>query len=219
MKKYDKIGIMGAGGFGRETADSLLLGRYARAFEYAELCFVEPFRTESCINGIPVLTEDEFATLAGRIGFVAAIADYRTRRTIVQKMVNFGFEELGLRAQTARIDPSVQLGPGALICDFACITANADVGRSFHANVFSYVAHDCLVGDYVTLGPYASCLGRVVIEADVFIGAKAVIRNGDSRRPTVIGRGAKIGMGAVVLKNVEPGEVIVGNPGRPLRKG
>ena len=49
----------------------------------------------------------------------------------------------------------------------------------------------------------------VVIEDDVFIGARAIILKGVN-----IGKGAVIGAGAVVAKNVPPYSVVVGNPAK-----
>lgn len=49
---------------------------------------------------------------------------------------------------------------------------------------------------------------------DVWIGANAIILPGVSR----IGNGAVIGAGSVVTKDVEPYEIVVGNPARPIRK-
>ena len=108
------------------------------------------------------------------------------------------------------------LGEGAILCDFAMITASARVGRHFHANIYSYVAHDCWVGDFVTLAPKACVNGNVVLEDDVYVGTGALIRQGVPGRPTVIGKGATIGMGAVVTRNVAPGTTVVGNPARPM---
>ncbi|WP_300286554.1 CatB-related O-acetyltransferase [uncultured Alistipes sp.] len=49
---------------------------------------------------------------------------------------------------------------------------------------------------------------------DVWIGANAIVLPGVSR----IGDGAVIGAGSVVTKDVEPYEIVVGNPARPIRK-
>ena len=94
------------------------------------------------------------------------------------------------------------------------MTSNIEIGVCFQANIYSYVGHDCRVGDYVTLAPCVKCNGNVVIEDHVYIGAGALIKPGTRDNPTVIGRGAKIGMGAVVIQNVAPGAQVFGNPAR-----
>jgi acetyltransferase-like isoleucine patch superfamily enzyme len=53
---------------------------------------------------------------------------------------------------------------------------------------------------------------RVVIEEDVWIGALAVILPG-----VKISKGAVIGAGAVVTKNVDPYDVVVGVPAKKIR--
>lgn len=49
----------------------------------------------------------------------------------------------------------------------------------------------------------------IVIENDVFIGARAIVLKG-----VTVGRGSVVGAGAVVSKNVPPYSVVVGNPAR-----
>lgn len=53
-----------------------------------------------------------------------------------------------------------------------------------------------------------------VIQDDVTIypGAKVI-------GPIVVGRGAIIGANAVVVRDVEPGTMVVGNPAKPVRRG
>ncbi len=60
------------------------------------------------------------------------------------------------------------------------------------------------------------CNGNVVIEDHAYIGAGAIIRQGKPGEPLVIGRGAIVGMGAVVTRNVAPGVTVAGNPACPL---
>jgi acyl-[acyl carrier protein]--UDP-N-acetylglucosamine O-acyltransferase len=86
----------------------------------------------------------------------------------------------------------------------------------FHANIYSYVEHDCTIGDYVTFAPRVNCNGHVVIKDFAYLGAAAAIRQGKPGVPVVIGRDAVVGMGAIVLNGVAEEEVVAGNPARPL---
>ena len=71
-----------------------------------------------------------------------------------------------------------------------------------------------MIGDFVTFAPGVKCNGYVVIEDHVYIGAGAVIKQGQSGAPLVICRGAVVGMGAVVTKSVPAETTVVGNPAR-----
>ena len=57
-----------------------------------------------------------------------------------------------------------------------------------------------------------------MIEDHAYIGAGAVIKQGEPGKPTVIGQGAVVGMGAVVTKSISPGITVVGNPAQQLVK-
>lgn len=74
------------------------------------------------------------------------------------------------------------------------------------------------IGKNVTL-LHSVTLGAIgdkvpVIEDDVFIGVGAIILGG-----VCVGKGARIGAGALILKDVEPYSVVVGNPQKVLRRG
>ena len=108
----------------------------------------------------------------------------------------------------------VILGAGACLSPFVTLTSNIRIGRAFHANSYSYVEHDCRIGDFVTFAPGVQCNGNVVIGDHAFPGAGAILRQGRSDTPLLIGRGAVVGMGAVVTKDVPAGVTVIGNPAR-----
>jgi acetyltransferase-like isoleucine patch superfamily enzyme len=85
------------------------------------------------------------------------------------------------------------------------------------------------IGDRTRIGPYVMIIDTefhdvydrdrmpeprpVVIEEDVWIGAKASIMPG-----VTIGRGAVVGVSSVVSTNVQPHAVVVGIPAREVKK-
>ena len=205
-----RIGLCGTGGFAREVAP------LAAAQVGAENVFhVAIGPGESSVNGVPVLMQD---SLPADIAMSIPIADAATRRRIDAELTAAGRPFVSLVAPTCLFRGPSEIGDGAILCDHVVVTANVVIGRHFHANLFSYVAHDCIIGDFVTLAPRACVNGATVIEDDVYVGTGAVLKQGAPGRPLRIGRGAVIGMGAVVTRDVPPGAVVVGNPARPLER-
>lgn len=98
------------------------------------------------------------------------------------------------------------------------LTSDIKIGQHFHANIYSYVAHDCVIGDYVTFAPNVKCNGNIIIEDHAYIGTGAVLKQGTPDNPLVIGSGAVVGMGAVVTKSVPANTTVIGNPAKPLIK-
>ena len=209
------FGLMGAGGFAREVMPIVAATMQGEA----DLAFVETAPAETKVNGYDLLSEEAFQAAAhNRKIFNIAIADSRVREKFAEKFLGFGCSPLTLIASSVTIYDEMQIGEGAILCANAVLTSNAKVGKFFHANVHSYVAHDCIIGDYVTFAPKVACLGNVHIGDHAYIGAGAILKQGSKGSPRHIGEGAIVGMGAVVTKDVEPYTTVIGNPARVLVK-
>ncbi len=215
MKYY---GIVGAGGFGRETMPlaRAALSSALLAVESKLFFVVEGHDSPSTVNNCPVISLEKFLSLPGDRYFNIAIGDSIVRERIAQRCEALGAVPFSIKAGNVVILDSNNIGAGAILSPFVTVTSNAKIGKYFHANLYSYVAHDCVIGDFVTFAPGVMCNGYVVVEDHAYIGTGAVIKQGSSTKPLTIGRAAVVGMGAVVTKSVGPGETVVGNPARPL---
>jgi sugar O-acyltransferase (sialic acid O-acetyltransferase NeuD family) len=212
-------GLVGAGGFGRPVMPILLEMVRAQHDDNAEVVFVDDAPNLTQVNGVPVIRTSAFlaANRAKRF-FNVALTDPHARRAVCQRFLDAGLEPISIVSRQAVVMGPAEIGEGAIICSFCMITTNVRIGRFFHANIYSYVEHDTDIGDYVTFAPRVSCNGNIMIRDLAYIGAAAVLRQGNHSAPVVIGRGAVVGMGAVVLGSVADGETVVGNPARLLRK-
>lgn len=208
--------IVGAGGFGREVMPVAAEMLAAQGNAHFELVFVDEHPTAPSVNGHRVMTPTAFLAGDTEKHFNVAIADYEIRERLASRFIDAGAQPFEISATNSVRLSANEIGEGAILCPFTTITSNATIGRFFHANIYSYVAHDCRIGDYVTFAPSVHCNGRVTIEDYAYIGTGAVIRQGTDDKPMVIGKGAVVGMGAVVTKSVSPFTTVVGNPAAPL---
>lgn len=184
-----------------------------------ELVFVDDNPTVAEINGHKVLTYSQWLQRPASDRYInIAIARSAARQKLVDRCMADGVEFFEVRAANVVQLDDVQLGEGAILCPFVTLTSNIRIGRHFHANLYSYVEHDCVIGDFVTFAPGVKCNGNIVVEDHAYIGTGAILKQGQPGNPLVIGRGAIVGMGAVVTKSVPPGVTVVGNPARNISK-
>ncbi|HEU5067779.1 MAG TPA: acetyltransferase [Sphingomicrobium sp.] len=208
--------IFGTGGFGRELlqpARQMLARRTADGSPPTELCFASDDSSSDAMFGIRYIAAGD---IRADDEVIFAVGDGQLRRILSNRVDG---RPGTLLAPTSLIGPGVEIGPGAVFCDFTMVTASARIGAHFQCNVYSYVAHDCAIGDFVTFAPRVCCNGNVIIEEGAYVGTGAVLKQGRPDKPLVIGRGAVVGMGAVVTRDVPPGATVVGNPARPLVSG
>ncbi len=206
--------IFGSGGFGR-----VILPLARRQAKADQIVFVQDHMLPGAhyVNGTRVISFGEFASEEFE-GWtvVVAVGDTRARREIVERLTAVGRSFYSIFAPTSLKYDQVKIAEGAIFCDFTMCTSNVRIGRHFHCNIYSFVEHDCEIGDFVTFAPRVNCNGNVIIEDNVYVGTAAMLKQGRPDKPLRIGRGSIIGMGAVVTRDVAPGTTVVGNPAREV---
>jgi sugar O-acyltransferase (sialic acid O-acetyltransferase NeuD family) len=211
------IGIYGASGFGREVAPMVSSNAKEGG---AQVVFIDDNAdAASSVNGRKIYSWPQFLALdATDKSVVIAIADAHIRSLLADRCREQMIRSFDVVATNVFVGDDVAIGEGHILQPFVTLTSNIGIGRYFHANIYSYVAHDCKIGDFVTFAPGVMCNGNVHIADRAYIGTGAVLKQGTPEKPLIVGAGATVGMGAVVTKDVPPGVTVVGNPARILEK-
>jgi len=155
---------------------------------------------------LQVKKKEKFAVIVG-------IGDNRNRQKIQQRLAKEDF------LFGTAIHPSVQLGKDVFVAEGTVVMANSvinpgtRVGSHCIVNTAVTIDHDCIIGDIVHLSPGAHLGGTVRVDASSWIGLGASIINNIH-----VAEHAIVGAGAVVIRDVEPHTVVVGNPAAFLRK-
>lgn len=113
------------------------------------------------------------------------------------------------------VGPFVEIQKGAVVGRGSRISSHSFICEGVTIGINVFVAHGVMfINDKFDSSDHESWVIRnTFVEDNVRIGSNAVIM------PVRIGKGAIIGAGAVVTKNVPDGAVVVGNPARIIRRG
>ncbi|ATO19569.1 acetyltransferase [Acinetobacter sp. LoGeW2-3] len=166
-----------------------------------------------CFSNIPVLGKIEERKKYLECEFIIAIGNPRARN----KIVDYFFSDEHYSFATL-IDPTcilgenIKVGEGSMICAGTILTINVDIGNHCIVNINSTLSHGVKLDDYVTIAPNVSISGDVCLKQLVEIGANSSIRE-----KVTIYDGAMVGMGTVVIKDIEENHTVVGNPSRIIK--
>ncbi len=151
------------------------------------------------------------------LGTYAALADYGSASFAME----YGCGQpdipreriISLVAPTAFVAHTAQMGAGCVIYPGCFVGHNAELGDRVFALSGAVINHDDHLENDVTVCTNVSLAGFVYVEAGCYLGQACNVR-----QYLRIGKGSLIGMGSVVLHDVPPNSVMVGNPARRLRE-
>ena len=180
-----------------------------------EVCLIETNPSKDYVDGYSVYSEDTFLGERARDHFCCiALGSPVDRRQVAARIGFTQIPTFSIFSTSSRIETTLPIGAGAIVCANSYISVNVQIGLSFFMNIGSILEHDCIIGNFVTFSPGVVCSGNVHIGDEVFVGAGSTIINGSSDQPLKIGNGVFIGAGTVVTNSIDSGQRVAGNPAR-----
>ena len=145
--------------------------------------------------------------------FVGAIGDPGAKLKYYTPILERDGHFVNVIHPKANVGKNVQLGTGIVLAPFASVTCDAQIGSHVSIGSFSNAGHDTTIGEWSQVSSHCGINGGVTIEKRSFIGSHACLV------PQIrIGAGAYVGAGSVVLKSIEPGTKVFGNPALQVGK-
>lgn len=141
---------------------------------------------------------------------IVTIGDNLSRQLVVQKTKHIFGKVLHTSAIVSRY---ARIGEGSVVLHNSVLQTGVKIGRHCIINTSSNVDHDVKVDDFVHISPNVTICDNVEVMEGTHIGAGATIL------PHVtVGKWCVIGAGAVITQNLPDYALVVGVPGKVVRK-
>ena len=201
--------IAGAGAMGRELYWNAISSKgYNKTFDIKG--YIDDMADEAQENlQKPLLGSIDEYKIQKEDVFICAIGNTKARENVVEKLKKKEAKFLSLIHNTAILQGNISFGTGIYLGPFTVIGDHACLGDHVMLNTHSAIGHDAIIGEYTCIMSYVDITGGCKLGKRVFLGSGSrMVPN------SKIGDDAYIGVGSVVLRRVQEGKKVFGNPAK-----
>lgn len=205
-----RLAILGASSHGKVIADAALLS------DWDDVVFYDDAWPNLKTNGSWSVVGDTKTLLknVGEIdGVIVAIGDNSIREKKSFQLKQASLPLVSVIHPNAIISKYAKIGTGCFFAASAVVNADATIGEFVIINTAAVIEHDCFIGDACHVSPSASLAGGVVLGERSWVGINATVR-----QLVKFGDDVLVGAGSVVIKDVQSGITVVGNPAKILER-
>lgn len=200
--------ILGAGDLGKEVIWLIEdINRVSPKYTILGLLDDDRNKYGTQIHGYQVMGDINRLTYISRtrtVYAVIAIEDGSIRNKIVNQVRGFKKWETLIHPSAVISDMST-VGEGSIIFANVTVSVDTSIGKHCLCYLSSTIGNDCEIGDYV------SVMSKVTISEHVKVGNQSYLSASSIMFPNrEIGEAVKIGVGAVVSKNMKDSAVLAG---------
>ena len=209
------IVILGSGTHAIDILDSMLESNRLSE-RYKPLGFLDDHPTQERVHGFPVLGNlKKVASFDSEVQFVTAIGSvtsYRAKPALVKRLGIPRERFATIVHPSASVSQWSQVGRGCVILQQCTLSAGCRLDDQVVLLPGCRISHDTVVADYNILATGVLLSGYVQVDRNCYLGAGCLVRE-----RLQLGEGCLVGMGSVVVKSLEAGARVAGNPARPLK--
>lgn len=207
--------IYGAGSVGR-LSEQIIRDINQEKKQYNLLGFLDdnPVKHTTLVNNLPVLGSVDWLTSQAKAFVALGFSSPVQKFSLIQRLKKINHRNFAkLIHPKAWVSKRVEIGAGSIIYPGVCIDVDVKIGSFCLLNKLCTLGHDTIVGNYATIAPGVNIGGFNQIDEGCDFGINAC-----SIQKIKIGKWATIGAGAVIIRDVPDNAVVVGNPGREIKK-
>lgn len=203
--------LIDASGLAREA---LAVIRAREVYDVIGFLDDDPSLARTNIEGVPVLGPIAVAAAHGSAQFLVCAGRGSAREGIVSRLAALGVcpsRYATIVHKSVEAPEGCVMGAGSIVLAGVVMTTAVTLGEHVVVMPNATLTHDCALEDYATVCAGVALGGTVVIGRGAYIGMNASVRE-----RTVVGGGATLAMGAVLLHDLPAGETWAGAPARRM---
>jgi len=170
------------------------------------------------LNGIPVVPFESLEEThpPGEVEMLVAIGFSRVNRAraeVFEECKGRGYRLLSyVHSSVARWEET-RIGENCFVFEENVVQPFVEIGDDVVLWSGNHIGHDTRIGDHCFVASHVVISGNVTIGDHCFVGVNATFRDG-----ITVGSSCVIGAGAIVMRDVEDGDVLVPRATKPLGK-
>lgn len=204
--------IIGARGFGRAVCDlACEMPEYHKEFDIKGFLDDKVDALEGYDNYPPIVGTVESYEIQPDDVFICALGDVHYKKHYAELILNRGGQFINVIHPSAHLGTNVELGVGCIIAGNVWIDSDTKIGDFVTIQCGALVGHDVEIGNWSIIDGLCFLGGFVKVEELVSIHTNSSVIPHIS-----IGGGATVNIASVVIRNVKPDSVVMGNPAREM---
>ena len=187
-------------------------------YEIAGLYHYNDKRTGENIREIPIIDSNlnlfKKKSLMG-MNFAISVGNNKIRADLAKQIREKGGNIPTLIHPTAVVSKYASISEGVVIHANSVVQADVIIKKDTVVSYNTSVTHTSSIGEACYLAFNSNIGAGIKIQNYVFIGQSASIVSG---KLEYVGNNSIVGAGSVVINNVEPNSIVIGNPAKLLKQ-
>lgn len=199
------LAIYCAGGLGKEIVE---LAKSVNRWN--TIAFVDDVTDQKEYRGCKVYRFSEVEGFTDTVEFIIANGEPAVRKALYEKIKAAGYLMATIISPYASIFPGAMISEGCILWDCG-ISADVQIKENVLINSHVITGHDVQIGAHSVISSNCFLGGKTKLEECVYMAPGSMAKD-----RIYVGKQAIISLGAVLLRNVRSGAIMVGNPARRM---
>lgn len=204
------LAIYGAGGLGREILELARIINESQ-MRWSDFIFADDEVPKPDVQNCTVMSLEQIKKKYDDVEYTVAVGEPAIRKLIYDRLTDAGCRIATLIHPDVRIPETTVVGDGSIISYGCFVSCNVVIGKNVLLQPSANIGHDDVIGDHCVVSTTCAMGGACILGEQAYLGLGAVVRE-----MIHIGASSVVGMGAVVIRDVEDEAVVSGNPARKM---